>query len=53
MPSDLNKSTINALIDFYIHQAIKHYNNDWDKFWEDHTDIIQLESELDLINPIK
>lgn len=53
MPSDFNKQTINALKDFYIKHAIVHYNYDWDKFWEDHTNIIQLESELDLIEPIK
>ena len=53
MPSDFNKQTINALKDFYIKHAIVQYNYDWDKFWEDHTNIIQLESELDLIEPIK
>jgi hypothetical protein len=25
---------------------IETYNNDWDKFWEDHEDIIELEYNL-------
>ena len=53
MLTDLNKQTINAQKDFYIKTIIEQYNNDWDSFWEDHTNIIQLERELDLIDPIK
>ena len=40
------KQTINDLKDFYIDHMIKLYNNDWDKFWEDHEDIMELEYDL-------
>ena len=41
-----NKQTINDLKNFYIDHMIEIYNHDWDKFWEDHEDIIELEYEL-------
>ena len=44
------KQTINDLKDFYIDHMIETYNNDWDKFWEDHEDIIELEYNLNNIN---
>jgi len=37
------KQTINDLKNFYIDHMIETYNNDWDKFWSDHEDIIELE----------
>ena len=40
------KQTINDLKNFYIDHMIETYNNDWDKFWEDHEDIIELEYKL-------
>jgi hypothetical protein len=40
------KQTINDLKNFYIDHMIEIYNNDWDKFWEDHEDIIELEYNL-------
>ena len=41
-----NKQTINNLKNFYIDHMIKIYNNDWDKFWEEHEDIMDLEHSL-------
>jgi hypothetical protein len=40
------KQTIHDLKSFYIDHMIDVYNNDWDKFWEDHEEIIDLEEEL-------
>jgi len=42
------KRIINELKEFYIDHMIEVYNEDWDQFWEDHEDIIQIESELEL-----
>jgi len=42
------KRIINELKGFYIDHMIEVYNEDWDQFWEDHEDIIQIESELEL-----
>ena len=41
-----NKLTINDLKNFYIDHMIESYNHDWDKFWEDHENIMELEYEL-------
>lgn len=41
-----NKQTVNNLIQFYIEHMIEIYNNDWDQFWEEHEDLIELEDEL-------
>ena len=41
-----NKQTINDLKNFYIDHMIEIYNHDWDKFWEDHENIMELEYEL-------
>ena len=43
------KQIINDLKQFYIDHMIEVYNHDWDKFWEDNEDIIQIESELNLL----
>jgi hypothetical protein len=43
-----NKQTINKLKSFYIDHMIEMYGNNWDKFWEEHQDIIQMETELEL-----
>jgi hypothetical protein len=43
-----NKQTINKLKSFYIDHMIEMYNNDWDKFWEEHEDLIKMETELEL-----
>ena len=43
-----NKQTIIELKNFYIGHMIEMYDNDWDKFWEEHLNIIQLETELEL-----
>ncbi len=45
----LQIQTINELKQFYIDHMIETYDGDWDEFWEDHTDIRQIESELGLI----
>jgi hypothetical protein len=42
------KEIINDLKQFYIDHMIEMYNNDWDLFWEENEDIIQIESELEL-----
>jgi hypothetical protein len=46
--STKNQSTINDLKSFYIDHMIEIYNHDWDKFWEDHEDLIELEHDLKL-----
>lgn len=43
------KQIINDLKRFYIDHMIEVYNHDWDQFWEDNEDIIQIENELDLL----
>ena len=43
------KQIINDLKQFYIDHMIEVYNHDWDQFWEDNEDIIQIESELNLL----
>ena len=42
------KQIINELKEFYIDHMIEVYDHDWDLFWEEHEDIIQIESELEL-----
>ena len=43
------KQIINDLKQFYIDHMIEVYNHDWDQFWEDNEDIIQIENELNLL----
>jgi len=43
------KQIINDLKQFYIEHMIEVYNHDWDQFWEDNEDIIQIETELNLL----
>ena len=40
------KQTINTLKNFYIDHMIEEYGGNWDKFWEDHEDIIELEFKI-------
>ena len=43
------KNLINYLKAFYINHMIETYEGDYDKFWKQHEDIIQLEDELELL----
>lgn len=41
------RQTISDLKNFYIDHMIEIYGEDWDKFWEDHEELIELEYILD------